>query len=61
MWLSAGIQVSRPWLTQLMQQALGLAPPAGVVLLTDGYAAYQQYAINLVNCIAFVAIPPLTQ
>ena len=29
---------------QQVQQALGLDPPAGAVLLTDGYAAYKQYA-----------------
>ena len=29
---------------QHVQQALGLDPPAGAVLLTDGYAAYKQYA-----------------
>ena len=70
-----GFKLSRPWLTQLMQQtidalipifeaqfdeicfkfspdrsaknvehALGLSPPDGAVLLTDGYAAYKQYA-----------------
>lgn len=29
---------------QHVQDALGLKPPAGAVLLTDGYAAYRQYA-----------------